>query len=473
MPGLPTADARPGATAYVQRELPGARDLLSLAARFPQRYPCLLESALAGPHARWDILFAFPQAALTLHADGYVRDSRGEIMGTRFLDALDAAWRAARPASLDMPATGANRSAPPFRGGWFVYLGYELAGEIEPRLRLPRPTNPHLPIALAVRCPAAIVVDRLRGHTLLVAESDQPELLDVLQGDLDAARSATGFAPLAPPESIDEDNPARFFEGVARVHEYLRSGDTFQVNLSRGWRASYVYAPPAAALYAALRHANPAPFAGLLQQPGWAIASSSPERLLEIRNGVAQTRPIAGTRPRVTGDDDAAHIRELVSHPKERAEHVMLIDLERNDLGRICVPGSIVVDERMLVESYAHVHHIVSNVRGVLRNDVTPGQAIAAVFPGGTITGCPKVRCMEIIAELEAVPREAYTGALGYLNHDGDCDFNILIRTLQMQGDTATFRAGAGIVVDSDAGAELAETRAKARGLLQAFGVQS
>jgi len=219
-----------------------------------------------------------------------------------------------------------------------------------------------------------------------------------------------------------------------------------------------------------LRAANPAPFAGLLQRPGWAIISSSPERLVEVRDGVAQTRPIAGTRPRVAGDDDAAGIRELAAHPKERAEHVMLIDLERNDLGRVCLPGTVVVDELMVVESYAHVHHIVSNVRGCLREGVTPGQVIAATFPGGTITGCPKVRCMEIIAAIEDAPRGAYTGALGYLDLSGELDLNILIRTLTQIGPEVTLRAGAGIVADSVAERELDETRAKARGLLRALG---
>jgi anthranilate synthase component 1 len=184
---------------------------------------------------------------------------------------------------------------------------------------------------------------------------------------------------------------------------------------------------------------------------------------------VAETRPIAGTRPRFAGDDDAARIRELVGHPKERAEHVMLIDLERNDLGRVCEPGSVQVDELMTVESYAHVHHIVSNVRGILREDATPGQVIAAVYPGGTITGCPKVRCMQIIAELEATPRGAYTGAIGWLGRDGDLDLNILIRSAEVQGCEAVFRTGAGIVADSVPGRELDETRAKARGLLRAL----
>ena len=183
-----------------------------------------------------------------------------------------------------------------------------------------------------------------------------------------------------------------------------------------------------------------------------------------------QTRPIAGTRPRFPGDDDEHRIRELVGHPKERAEHVMLIDLERNDLGRVCEPGSVHVDELMGVESYTHVHHIVSNVRGRLRDNVTPGQVIAAVFPGGTITGCPKVRCMEIIAELEAEARGPYTGAMGYLNHNGDMDLNILIRSAWLSGTKCELRAGAGIVIDSIGEHELQESRAKAKGLLRALG---
>ena len=200
------------------------------------------------------------------------------------------------------------------------------------------------------------------------------------------------------------------------------------------------------------------------------IISSSPERLLSIRDGQAATRPIAGTRPRsddVQTDDNLS--AELFANAKERAEHVMLIDLERNDLGRICDPGSVTVDEMMVLESYAHVHHIVSNVSGRLRNGVTPGQAIAAVFPGGTITGCPKVRCMEIISELEQGHRGAYTGSFGYLNRDGSLDLNILIRTMVSTPDGVTFRAGSGIVADSDAAAELQETRAKAEGMLRAI----
>jgi anthranilate synthase component 1 len=185
---------------------------------------------------------------------------------------------------------------------------------------------------------------------------------------------------------------------------------------------------------------------------------------------VAATRPIAGTRPRSDNQQlDEKLLQELINDPKERAEHVMLIDLERNDLGRICEAGSVEVDEMMIVESYAHVHHIVSNIRGRLRADTTPGEGIAAVFPGGTITGCPKVRCMEIISELETGPRGAYTGSFGYLNRDGSMDLNILIRTMVISDNTITFRAGSGIVADSQPDAELQETRAKAKGLIRAL----
>jgi anthranilate synthase component 1 len=223
-----------------------------------------------------------------------------------------------------------------------------------------------------------------------------------------------------------------------------------------------------------LRQANPAPFAALAQFGEFRVLSSSPERLLRIRGRRVDTRPIAGTHPRgKTMAADQALAQAMIAHPKERAEHVMLIDLARNDLGRVCVGGSVRVDEYMAVETYAHVHHIVSNVTGELRTDVTPVQALRAVFPGGTITGCPKVRCMQIIAELEAGPRGPYTGGLGYLNHDGSGDFNILIRTMSLLGNELEFRAGAGIVADSNPVRELDETRAKARGLLLALAPES
>jgi anthranilate synthase component 1 len=245
----------------------------------------------------------------------------------------------------------------------------------------------------------------------------------------------------------------------------------YQANLSRGWRAPLSPGVTAADLYRRLRVANPAPFAGSAMLPGFALLSSSPERLLRIRGSAASTRPIAGTRPRGESQaHDAALRDELRLNEKEQAEHVMLVDLERNDLGRICRGGTVEVDEFMTIESYATVHHIVSNVRGELRGEVTPGQAIAAVFPGGTITGCPKVRCMELLGVLEGAPRDAYTGSMGYLGRDGSLDLNILIRTLAVRDGTIEFRTGAGIVADSRPEAELEETRAKARGLLRALG---
>jgi anthranilate synthase component I len=444
----------------IHRTFAGRRDLLAPAAAFPERYPALLESVTQGSaHARYDILFAFPQHSFALGADGGVRDDQGKTRPGRFLDVLDGAWKAER-------LLHGEDDGLPFHGGWVLLLAYELAAEIEPSLRLRN--SPYLPVALAVRCPAAVIVDHVHERTVLVAEAGHEALLDAMAADLEAVPQ---IPSLTMPTAIEEDDPSLFLEGVARVHEHLHAGDVFQANLSRAWRAQFADAPTAASLYSALRRANPAPFAGLLQQKDWAVVSSSPERLVEVRRGMAQTRPIAGTRPRLAGDDDLARIRELTAHPKERAEHVMLIDLERNDLGRVCRPGTVEVNELMVVESYAHVHHIVSNVRGRLRDGVTPGQVIAATFPGGTITGCPKVRCMEIIAALENAPRGAYTGALGYLDRNGDLDLNILIRTLTLHGREVSLRAGAGIVADSVAAKELDETRAKARGMLRALGV--
>ena len=445
--------------AFVTRTLAGRRDLLAPAASYPERYPALLASAVTGtPQSRFDILFVAGDASLTLGADDLVRDAAGSIVPGTFLDALDGAWAARHHPRVD--------DGLPFHGGWIVYLAYELVGQIEPSLRLP-PSSGVAPVGFALRSPAAVIVDHVEQRTILIAEDGADHWLDIMSADLDVALPDLA---LATPVAVDEEEPSRFIEGVVRIHEHLRAGDVFQVNLSRRWSAQFAEAPSPSSLMAALRKANPAPFAGLLQQPAWAIVSSSPERLVESRDGLLQTRPIAGTRPRVPGDDDAARIRELTTHPKERAEHVMLIDLERNDLGRVCVPGSVKVDELMVVESYAHVHHIVSNVRGRAREGVTPGQVIAATFPGGTITGCPKVRCMEIIGDIEREPRGAYTGAIGYLDDNGDMDLNILIRTLMVEGSTVSLRAGAGIVTDSVPDRELDETRAKARGLLRIFG---
>ena len=450
----------------VTRPLTPGIDLLALHRLAPARYPLLLESSAAGTaQGRWDLLLATSGESLTLSAvDNVVRRDDGSEAGTDFLSALDGDWRRQR-----MP-----RDEPrwPFRGGWALFLGYELAGQVEPILSLPQARG-NLPVAIALRCPAAVLRDRATGEAALVAEAAHADMLDTL--DADCARIAD-LAPLVqwqPPDSVLEDDPADFIDGVGRILDYLAAGDLFQVNLSRGWRAGFAVPLDPAALFARLRSHNPAPFAGLFAGAGWAVVSASPERLVSVRGDVVETRPIAGTRPRFPGDDDGARMRELVGHPKERAEHVMLIDLERNDLGRVCTPGSVEVDELMTVESYAHVHHIVSNVRGRLREGVTPGEVIRAVFPGGTITGCPKVRCMQVIAELERAGRGAYTGAFGWLNHDGDLDLIILIRSAEIEGSQLRFRTGAGIVADSDPQRELEETGAKARGMLRALGVDA
>lgn len=437
----------------------GPGDLRQLHREHPSRYPFLLQSTTtSGALGRFDILFAFPGDTLELTQSGKLR-GHGAAGGLAFLDALDLWWSTQRVPS--------EVNHLPFHGGWFLYLGYELAGEIEPALQLKR--DPVLPAAFAVRCPTALVFDHEKSCCHVVSES--LELADRLQleKDVEALREpaelATGLL-----ESVREEEPHFFTDAVITAQDYIAAGDIYQANLSRQWSAELSTEVDGSDIYASLCEKNPAPFAGIVRWHDVEIISSSPERLLCVRDGIAATRPIAGTRPRSENEaHDSMLSAELFSHPKELAEHVMLIDLERNDLGRVCDAGSVEVDEMMVLESYAHVHHIVSNIKGRLRDDVKPGQAIAAVFPGGTITGCPKVRCMEIITELEQGPRGAYTGSFGYLNRDGSLDLNILIRTMVKQGKVLTLRAGAGIVADSDPDAELEETRAKAKGMLKAL----
>ncbi|HEU4604005.1 MAG TPA: aminodeoxychorismate synthase component I [Steroidobacteraceae bacterium] len=424
--------------------------LLALHAAFPQRYPAFFESAGTSSLDCCDILFACPGERLVARAG----DS-----ATNFLSALDARWRAERVASLD--------SKLPFSGGWLLFFAYDFAQYVEPKLNLPQGT---LPVAEAIRVPAAIVRDRRSNSSWVVAESSAAECVRTIGIDLASVAPDAGGSGAVIEGVVEEERSERYILSVTRALEYIAAGDIYQANLSREWRARLQSNATAVDLFRRLRRTNPGPFSGIAALTERSIVTSSPERLVRVLDGWAETRPIAGTRPR--GADASADLdlaRELRAHPKEQAEHVMLIDLERNDLGRICDAGTVSVDEFMTIETYAHVHHIVSNVRGKLREGTTPGQVIQAVFPGGTITGCPKVRCMEIIGELEGVPRGAYTGSLGYLNRDGSMDLNILIRTLEVVGREITLRAGAGIVADSIPERELHETRAKARGLLRAL----
>jgi anthranilate synthase component 1 len=444
--------------AAIVRRLPVETDLLAIHASDPARYPFFLESAASGTRqGRFDILFAFPGEAVA---------ARGADRS--FLPRFDAAWRSARDGKA-APASGS-----PFAGGWFVYLGYELAAEIEPSMGMPAAARPALddtlPIAMAIRVPAAIIRDRQQHETLLVAEHGCDHLIALLEGDMRAALPPTPTFPVSPLlGTLEEETPERFLAIVETAKNYILAGDIYQANLSRLWRGQIAPGINHAALYDRLRRANPAPFAGLATFGDRAILSSSPERLVEVRGGKISARPIAGTRPRGIGGGDAALMSELIAHPKERAEHIMLLDLARNDLSRVAIPGTVRVDEMMTVESYTHVHHIVSNVVAACAPDITPSDVIRAAFPGGTITGCPKIRSMEIIAELEGVSRGPYTGALGYIGHDGSMDLNILIRTMLRDGERITFRTGAGIVADSEPERELAETRAKAIGLARAL----
>jgi len=447
--------------------------LRRLAARFPDRYPLLLDSADTGPLSRTSVLLAEPGAALWLGADGRLGAQGLVPQGTSFLAALESWWLAERhaPRAKARPHSATDLA---FEGGWALFLGYELAQEIEPHLALPRSPLPWQ--AFALRTPCALVHDLRRGRVFAVAEAHAADALARIAAEaLEAARE-TDVRDTLHIEGVHEEDPRAYLARVRRAKEYVRAGDIYQANLSRPWEveiggAAQAPLAPAAQLYRRLCAANPAPFAALAQWRGVAILSSSPERLVRIVGRRIDTRPIAGTRPRSRlAGGDRREMSELAAHPKERAEHIMLIDLERNDLGRVCEPGTVRVDELMTIESYTHVHHIVSNVSGELKGEVTPIEALRAVFPGGTITGCPKFRCMQIIAELEGAGRGAYTGSLGYLTREGRLDLNILIRSMTLSAQHLSFRAGAGIVADSDPERELEETRAKARGLLAALG---
>jgi anthranilate synthase component 1 len=460
--------------ALLIKTLASVPDLLALHARHPARYPHLLSSNAQrinpqqpsqtqtpsqSHDPRFDILFACPQQ--TIHSEQ-----------TGFLTQLDAAWQAEveQVRSLQPDDQISPQAADlPFTGGWFLYLGYELAQQIEPGLQLPAAED-GLPVAFATRFPAAIIIDAHNDQAYLLCESAYADCLAEIETDLEEAVDTALYRQPFEIGEITEDAEADYLQQLDKLHQYIVDGDVFQVNLSRRWQTQLRSPVNHASLYYQLSRSNPGPFNALLTLGEQAVISSSPERLIQLKNGWLETRPIAGTRPRsddLSADSDLS--TELLAHPKERAEHIMLIDLERNDLGRVCEPGSIEVNELMVLESYRHVHHIVSNVRGRPRAEMTPGQLIAAVFPGGTITGCPKVRCMQILAELEQCGRGAYTGSLGYLNHDGSMDLNILIRTISRNGDKLQFRAGGGIVVDSNPHNELNETRAKAKGMLHAL----
>ena len=419
-------------------------DLASFCYLDNSRYPFLLESVNHNDNNRYSILFAFPGENIILNNPS----------DFDFLNKLESKYE-----------LNNTNSDLPFCGGWFVYLSYELIGQIENTLSADL-HNSDLPIAYAVKIPTAIIIDHQLDKTYIVDESDDDSRINLILDDIKLINPI----PLNPLEgSLSEENQEKFITGVQSSLKYIIAGDVFQVNLSREWQYKLNNHEDSAVIYKSLKKANPAPFSALIHYQDFSIISSSPERLFSVNNDVLQTRPIAGTHPRGKGSDDETLKDNLISNPKEIAEHVMLLDLERNDMGRVCEYGSVFVNEVMTLETYPYVHHIVSNIKGKLKKQAGIKDIIKALFPGGTITGCPKVRCMQIISELEQMPREAYTGSVGYLSQNGRMDFNILIRSFIHKDNKLSFRAGAGIVYDSIPERELAETRHKAEGLIKVF----
>jgi len=354
-----------------------------------------------------------------------------------------------------------------------IYASYEAGNFIE---QLPEPESaPPCTVLWTLYPDASLCFDPDSGHIHLAAASQSQ--LDTLEAMLDQVSVFEKVPANISRSTMTATSDAAYQTAVEQVKAYITAGDVFQANIARFWKMplDHEYLP---VLYDCLRRVNPAPFScfvriesGIESDGGLLhILSASPERLFRIStDGWVDTRPIAGTRKRGKEEQDAQLREEMLLSTKECAEHIMLVDLERNDLGRVCRPGSVEVNERMIVERYATVQHIVSNVRGRLAKGKDAVDVFRAMFPGGTITGCPKVRCMEIIHELEGQARGPYTGGIGYVAWDGSADMNILIRSFWHTDGTLNWAAGAGIVADSDPAFELIETEHKAAGLLRAL----
>ncbi len=380
---------------------------------------------------------------------------------------------------------------PPFIGGAAGMISYDFVHYFE---RLPKTAidDLNIPDAHFMFVDTVIAVDRKLRKTLIIAcpgaedivngadnstEPDWSDAFDKASSNIDQlSNRITSYMP--PEEDSEKDlkspikihhemGQQRYMDIVARTKEYIKAGDIFQANLSQRVSAN-IGDTPAWEIYKLLSSINPSPFAAYLDMEDYIIASSSPERLVRVSDNIVETRPIAGTRPRGQDAEGDSQMRaELLLNEKERAEHLMLIDLERNDLGRISDYSTVDVDELMITEEYSHVIHIVSNVKGTLARGMDCFDVIRATFPGGTITGVPKVRCMEIIDELEPVVRGPYTGSVGYISFNGDMDLNIIIRTFVIKDRVAYVQAGAGIVADSDPEKEYYETLKKAEALIK------
>ncbi len=372
---------------------------------------------------------------------------------------------------------------PPLHSGAVGYLGYDTVRYVE-RLESPPPDDRGLPEMLWQFVGSLAAFDRF-AQTITLVRNVFVETVDDLAeayreaGDhLLGALRRLGEGRDYRPRPVGGDDPvpatvstfdrSRFVDAVRVAKRHIADGDAFQIVLSQRLEAPFEGDP--FDVYRALRTINPSPFLFYVHHPEVTIAGSSPELMTRVRDGIVYSRPIAGTRPRGrTPDEDLRLEAELLADPKERAEHVMLVDLARNDLGRVCEYGTVTVDELMVVERYSHVMHIVSGVSGKLTEGVRPVDVLRATFPHGTVSGAPKVRAMEIIDTLEPVARGPYAGALGYLDFSGNIDTAICLRTVVLAGNRAWVQAGAGIVADSDPDAEYDETMNKAAAALMAI----
>ena len=355
----------------------------------------------------------------------------------------------------------------PFHGGWLGWLGYDTAWAIE---KLPYSKADDLPFPVAYWYePENFAVLDHQEQLLWLATTNQ-EQIKLFQTQL-AEKDNSISLPQVPPLNLTYTTDQEQYETmVNQAKQYIKAGDIFQANLTLRFIAKTEQKLNSWQIYQHLQTINPSPFASYWRSPWGDVVSCSPERLVKLEGNVAQTRPIAGTRARGKNlTEDEQLLQELLVNTKELAEHIMLVDLERNDLGRVCTWGTVEVDELLAIERYSHVSHLVSNVRGILQPGKTGVDLVKALFPGGTITGCPKVRCLEIIEELEPVRRSLFYGSCGYWDQRGNLDLNILIRTLLFTPGQVTGQVGAGIVADSDPSREWLESLQKAKALLAAL----
>jgi len=421
------------------------------------------------------LVFSAKGRAITLTENGRTTTRDGDPLAE--LQALLRRHRASAPAP-GRSAPGSSPPALPFTGGAVGFFGYELCTQLE-NLPRTRPDDlPQIPDLAFAFYDGLIAHEHATARTWLVANpvhtTPAPAILARLRAALAAAPRTTCHlisdkpALAAGPRPVANFTWQAYADAIARIKAYIASGDVYQVNLTQRFE-SPLPCPPFA-LYQRLRARSAAPFAAYLDFGSVQIAGSSPERFLRIRGRHVETRPIKGTRRRdAAAAADARLADELLASPKDRAELLMIVDLERNDLGRVCEFGSVRVDDLWRLESHPTVHHLVANVSGTLRPGCDAIDCLRAAFPGGSITGAPKIRAMQIIDELEPHRRHVYTGALGWLGFDGDCDLNIAIRTLTCTGGRAYYHVGGGIVWDSDPAAEYQETLDKGRAMHEAL----